>query len=262
MKIKAYENEQLDFFPLYLGTVGINFKETRLKRINGFKSHQIFLVNSGNGVLKISDQTFFLTKNDLFYIAANCPHEYYSSDDNFKTTFISFFGDGFENIKKYYNIGDFGVYKNKNVKVFKASAETLYDNIDTTHEISTLCAMLYSTVIAYFNEACKQAYSPIEKVYLYIKENYASSITLDDILMFYPYSKTKLCNSFKEKYNCTIFEALTNIRLRQAKNMLCSKPELPLKTVAFSCGFNDVSYFCKQYKRFYNCSPKSEDFLT
>ncbi len=258
MKAKIYNKEQLIFFPLYLTTVGVRFKQPRTKRINGYERHQIFLVNSGSGILNIGGQAFSISKNDLFYIAANIPHEYYGSDDDFKTTYISFYGDGFEKIQKYYDLGDFGVYKNKNSGLFKSAAENLYEAVDTIHELSTLCSLTFSTVISYFDEACKKEYSPIEKVYNYIEENYSKMITLEDILAVYPYSKTKLCHDFKEKYKATIFEALTSIRLRHAQNMINANPYITLKNIASSCGFNDTSYFCKMYKQFYNCSPKSE----
>ena len=63
---------------------------------------------------------------------------------------------------------------------------------------------------------------------------------------------------FKQKYKITIFEMLTRIRLSHARNMINSNPHLKLTSIAASCGFNDVSYFCKMYKRLYDCSPKSE----
>ncbi|MBQ4145052.1 MAG: helix-turn-helix transcriptional regulator [Clostridia bacterium] len=259
MKAKTYSDEQLFFFPLYLTTIGIKFDEViKIKRINGYEKHQIFMVDSGNGILNIGGQTFNLEKNDLFYIAANIPHEYYGNGKGFKTTYISFCGDGFEKIRKYYNLDDYGVYKNKNSGLFKSSVENLYEKLETIHELSALCSKTFSIVISYFDEVCKKEQSPIEKVYNYIEENYSKTITLEDILSVYPHSKTKLCNDFKEKYKATIFEMLTNIRLRHAHNMINSNPYITLKNVAISCGFNDVSYFCKMYKRFYNHSPKSE----
>lgn len=258
MKTKIYNSEQMSFFPLYLTTVGVEYPQPRITRYSGYERHQVFLVNSGSGVLNIGGQSHIINKNDLFYIAANIPHEYYGNDDNFKTTFISFCGDGFEKLQKYYNLGNFGVYKNKHSISFEAYAEKLYEAVDTIHELSTLCSLTFSAIISYFDEACKKSYSQIEKAYNFIEENYSKMITLDDILTVYPYSKTKLCRDFKEKYSVTIFETLTSIRLRHAQNMINANPCLTLKNIASSCGFNDVSYFCKMYKRFFGCSPKSQ----
>ena len=258
MKTKIYNKGQMSFFPLYLTTIGNRCEQPRTKRNNGYERHQIFLVSSGSGVLNIGGQQIVLNKNDLFYIAAHVPHEYYGVDDIFETTYISFCGDGFEKIQKYYGLGDFGVYKNKNSGPFKSAVENLYEIIDTIHETSTLCALIFSIVISYFDEACKKGYSPIEKVYNFLEENYSKMITLEDILTVYPYSKTKLCRDFKQKYKITIFDMLTRIRLNHARDMINLNPHIKLKNIALSCGFNDISYFCKMYKRLYDCSPKSE----
>lgn len=257
MKTKIYNKEQLSFFQFYPMNIGLNHKQEKINRANGYQWHQIFMVNSGVGLLEINEQSFIIEKNDLFYIAANIPHQYYGIEENFKTTYLSFYDNNFVNIQKYYTLGDFGVYKNKNTGSFHSSIENLYNVVDTLHEVSTLCSLTFSAIISYFDEACKKDYSPIENVYNYIEENYSKMITLDDILSVYPYSKTMLCREFKEKYNKTIFEMLTNIRLRHAQNMINSNPYIKLQTVASSCGFNDISYFCKMYKRFYKCSPKS-----
>lgn len=258
MKTKIYDNSQLSFFPLYLTTIGLDFAQHKVTRPTGYEKHQIFLVCSGSGVLNIGGQSHIISKNDLFYIASDIPHEYYGTDADFKTTYISFCGDGFEKLQKYYSLGDFGVYRNKNSVLFKSYAEKLYASVDTIHELSTLCSLTFSAVIAYFDEACKKDYSPIEKVYNYIEANYSKMITLEDILIIYPYSKTKLCRDFKEKYNVTIFEMLTSIRLRHAQNMINANPHIKLQKIALSCGFNDISYFCRMYKRFYGCSPKAK----
>lgn len=258
MKTKIYDSGQLSFFPLYLTTIGLNFSQHEVTRPGGYEKHQIFLVSSGSGVLNIGGQAHSIEKNDLFYISAGVPHEYYGTGDGFKTTYISFCGDSFEKLREYYNIGDFGVYRSKNSVLFKAYAEKLYESVDNVHELSALCAMTFSAVIAFFDEACKKDYSPIERVYNYIEASYSKMITLEDILTVYPYSKTKLCRDFKEKYKMTIFEMLTGIRLRHAQNMINENPYIKLQKIALACGFNDISYFCRMYKRFYGCSPKAK----
>lgn len=257
MKIRIYDKNQLNFFPLYPSTSDINFLQPKTVRTDGYECHQIFLVDSGNAILNIGDKTYHLCENDLFYISADIPHEYYGTDDNFTTSYLSFYGDGFENIRKFYKLKDYQVYKNKSRGIFKTALENLFNAFDTVHEVSALCAQTFLTVITYFDEAHKKEFSPIEKVYNYIESNYSKVITLDDILSIYPYSKTKLCRDFKEKYNITIFQMLTNIRLRHAKHIINTNPNIKLKNIAESCGFNDVSYFCKMYKQVYNHSPKT-----
>lgn len=256
MKIQLYEEDQLAYFPLYARTCGIHRKQEDVVRPNGYPLHQLLLVNSGNGVLKIGGSTYILSENDMFYIAANTPNEYYGTDGSFTTSFLGFQGSGFDSIRAYYGLGDYGVYPSKGKGVFSYTLSKLYNSFNVVHETSTLCALCFSAVLTYFDEACKKEYSPTEAVMHYIEANYGQPITLEDILSAYPHSKSKLCRDFKESYGMTVFEMLTAVRLRHANYMLRNDPNMKLSKVAQSCGFQDVSYFCRMYKRFYGCSPK------
>ena len=256
MKIRIYTDEQLNLFPIYIMTINLNHKQEYVKRENGYKDDQLFLVSSGSGILNINNETYLLSENDLFYIAANTPHEYYGTDESFTTTFLSFSGNGFEAIKKYYSLSEYGVYKNKNRGSFETSVKKLYDSTNSTMDMPLLCALTFSTVTAFFDDVCKKEYSPIETVYSYLEMNFSSLITLEDALSVFPYSKAKLCRDFKAAYNCSIFEKLTEIRLAHADIMLKNNPHLKLKNISVACGFNDVSYFCKMYKKYYSHSPK------
>lgn len=260
MKLKIYKKDELLFFPLYISTIDFNSPQEAITRAFGYEMPQIFLVNSGEGVLNIDGKTYILEKDDLFYIEKNVPHEYYGTTTSFSTSYISFSGLGFDGIKKYYKLKSYGVYKNKNRGLFEASVRNLFEVFDTTYELSALCSLCFSLVVTFFDEACKKEFSHIELVHKYIEENYSKMITLDDILSVYPFSKAKLCREFKEKYDATIFEELTAIRLRNARYLIKNFPHFSLNKIALSCGFNDVSYFCKMYKRMFKTTPKEKLF--
>lgn len=259
MKIRIYDKEELSFFPLYAFTANYDSFQPKTVRPTGYEMPQIFLVNSGNGILNIGNESFILTENDFFYIDADIPHEYSGTDALFHTSYLSFFGSGFDGIKSYYNLGDYGVYKNKNRGSFALSVKKLVDVFDNTDELSSLCALTFGTVTEFFDEACKKEYDDIERVLKFIEENYSKPLTLGDILSCYPYSKAKLCRDFKEKYSESIFDVLTKIRLSHARHLITNFPHIGLKSIAASCGFSDVSYFCKMYKRKYGHTPKGEE---
>lgn len=256
MKIKTYTKEQLSFFPLYTCSIGVKRLQENLYRPNGYEVDQLFIVCDGKGVLKVGGEKHIVGKNDMFYLKKNVPHGYYGIEGDFKTSFLSFYDNGFDSIKKYYNVSDFGIYKNKNKGMYEACLTKLFESFEDIHEISTLCAMTFSAVITFFDEACKKEYSPIEVVYNYIENNYFKAITLEDILTFYPYSKSKLCHDFKQKYKMSVFDMLMKIRLKNADYMIKGNPHIKLIQIAQSCGFNDVSYFCRMYRQHYGCSPK------
>ena len=256
MKTKIY-CDNLPPLPLYPSTIALNFRQTGISRPVGYHYDEIFIVKSGSGILHIDGETFTLYKNDMFYLHANTPHEYYPLEGCLETDFLSFFGNSKGCIREYYSLGNYGIYKNKSSGSFAAEFLKLFENFDSTHELSTLSAMTYSAVTAFFDAAYKKEYTPIEKVYNYLEANYSKPVTLDNLLFFYPYSKTKLCTDFKRFYGRSIFDVLTEIRINHAREILSHNPHIALKNIAEASGFGDVSYFCKVYKRLLGTTPKS-----
>ncbi len=256
MKTKIYGDNLLPL-PLYPSTADINFNQSGIDRENGYPYNEIFIVQDGIGILEIMGEKHFLEKNDMFFLRKGIPHKYYPTGDGFVTSFLSYFGVGAEALHSYYNIGDFGVYKGKNRGKAEGLLNELYKNFDSIQELSTLSAMTYSSVTAFFDEAYKKERTPIEKVYNYLEANYSKPVTLEDLLFFYPYSKTKLCTDFKRTYGRSIFDVLTEIRINHAREILFHNPHITLKKIAEASGFGDVSYFCKIYKKLIGTTPKS-----
>lgn len=256
MKTKIYY-APLPPLPLYPSTADMYFNQPGIVRENGYAFDEIFIVKDGNGILEIDGKTYALEKNDMFFLRKNTPHQYYAVGDKFVTCYLSFFGSSKESLYEYYKLGSFGVYKSKNLAKVESHLKELYENFDSLQELSTLSAMTYSCVTAFFDEACKKEYTPLEKVYNYLEANYSTPITLEDILSFYPYSKTKLCTEFKSAYEKSIFDVLTEIRISHAREMLFHNPHIALKNIAEASGFGDVSYFCKVYKKLIGTTPKS-----
>ncbi len=60
---------------------------------------------------------------------------------------------------------------------------------------------------------------------------------------------------FRETYGITPVAYVNSRRLELARRLLCS-PYPSLGEVASRCGFNDVNYFLRQFKRHFRCTPK------
>ncbi len=257
MKLRTAVTEDYTLFALYPTSADVNYPQYRIFRPEGYPMDQIFLVTGGNGIIKISDEVFPLEVGDMFFVRSGVCHEYYGND-SFATTYISYDGEGVRGIRDYYALGDFKLYTGKSPTTFERNVKKILEKFDSIKDIPTLCALTYSTVIGFFEENCRKEYSSIEEVYYYIESNYASQLTLDDILKLYPYSKAKLCREFRKKYNMTVFEKIIETRLLRARSILAAEPDVKLKTVADSCGFADISYFCKMYRKKFGASPKAK----
>ncbi len=88
----------------------------------------------------------------------------------------------------------------------------------------------------------------------YIKQNYASKITLDILSKKFSCSQSMLVKCFKKEYNTTIMNALIDIRLKKAAEHL-RNGKMSVKEIAAECGFAEQNYFSKAFSKKFGCSP-------
>lgn len=243
-----------DMFPLYPVSIGNRHLQEKVVRPDGLVFDQIFAVCGGEGVFEADGKAYELEKGDMFFAPKGVPHSYYGND-SFTTAFLGFNGDYVEKLYSYFGVDGSGVYKGKDSRAFLALIDGFYGEFGSTTDSAMLCAKTYEIAAVFFRTALQTERSDIYKVKEYLEANYFLPVTLSDILEFYPYSKSKLCRDFYAAFGKTVFEKLTEIRLEHSRIMLYD-PSVKLSAVAQSCGFNDVSYFCRTYKRFYGKSPR------
>lgn len=96
----------------------------------------------------------------------------------------------------------------------------------------------------------------LKKVFLYIEQNYARDLTTEQLAECAGFAKHYFCHVFKEMTGITPVNYINYIRCRKAKELLAVKG-CSVSEAAASCGFTNLSYFTKTYKR-YNGSLPSE----
>jgi len=95
----------------------------------------------------------------------------------------------------------------------------------------------------------------LKQVLEYIEENYASPITLDELAGSVGMSRKYFCRFFREMTHQTAFEYLNYYRIERACYQITAT-NLSITEVALSCGFNDLSYFIKTFKKYKQTTPK------
>lgn len=90
----------------------------------------------------------------------------------------------------------------------------------------------------------------------FIRKNYAKNLTLQDMANAVGFSEKYFCRFFKEATNTTPVKYLVAYRIERAAAKLLSCSE-SVTTVAFDCGFNDLSYFVKTFKNLVGVTPSA-----
>ena len=82
----------------------------------------------------------------------------------------------------------------------------------------------------------------------YINRNFTHALTLDEIALQAGVSKFHLAREFKQVTEQTIFTYLNIIRCKEAKRLISDG--MSVSAAAISCGFDNLSYFTRVYKRY------------
>lgn len=88
----------------------------------------------------------------------------------------------------------------------------------------------------------------------WIDDNFTDEITLKKISETFEYSEKYICRIFKEYTSCTLTKYINELRIEKACHEIISN-QLSITQIAYDCGFNDLSYFCKIFKYFKNLTP-------
>ena len=96
--------------------------------------------------------------------------------------------------------------------------------------------------------------SKLKSVLTYIRENFHKQMTLEDMARHTGMSTKYFCFQFKEMTTKTPVEYLNAYRIERASRMLINTDK-SVTEIAFSCGFNDLSYFIKTFKALKGITP-------
>lgn len=88
----------------------------------------------------------------------------------------------------------------------------------------------------------------------YIEEHLAQELTLAQIAGSIAVSKNECIRCFKYTIGCTPIQFLQQLRV-QKTTVLLETTDKKISDIAFECGFKDMSYFDKIFKKFIGCTP-------
>ena len=114
---------------------------------------------------------------------------------------------------------------------------------------------LYEKVILNGNLQTPKSIIKLKKALTFIHENYDKPISLIDITKPTELSTKYFCMFFKKMTNKTPIDYLNIYRVEMATKKLINT-DLSVTEIAFSCGFNDLSYFIKTFKKIMGVTPR------
>jgi len=214
-------------------------------------------VLDGKGELSFGDDSYSLGKGDCFLIDCRVPHYYKSSaEEPWELMWVHF--SGATSMQYYENFAA----QSKNVfhpiafeKVTAALSEIINCNEQKNPNAEALTSGLIVqllTVALTTTCAAEQADSALKQkimaVNIYIEEHFKEDLTLERLSSEFYISKYYLSREYKKIYGRTIFQHIITCRINYGKHLLRFSDN-SVEEIAHLCGFNDQSYFVRQFKK-------------
>lgn len=90
----------------------------------------------------------------------------------------------------------------------------------------------------------------------YIHTHYFEPLQLSDIAQAADLSERECLRCFNRTIGDTPVQYLLKHRLLRSAAMLHSMPSASIAEISVKCGFDHPSYYTKQFRRFYQCTPR------
>ncbi|CEG26300.1 response regulator transcription factor [Bacillus sp. B-jedd] len=132
-----------------------------------------------------------------------------------------------------------------------------YQDLRELTSLKSLQNFMWQRIEETFNQenVVKKQYSQLVEDSLEILENhYNQSLSLEDICNQIAVSKNYFCYLFKREVGISLWQYLTDLRLKKAKELLL-KTDLKSYEISFQVGYDNPSYFSMLFKKYESMTP-------
>jgi AraC-like DNA-binding protein len=244
--------------------------------------YELVLILNGKGKRMIGDHIDRFENNDLVLLGSYLPHEYLCDEEYLNHP------DGFQGkaiviqfIKDFLGPLFFDIPENRNLnrvlgesyrglqfygktrKKVISLMENIY-NLDGPERLYTLLSIFrvldqtkeYKLLSSpgFMKPFQNRGDDPIQKALEYIIRHFHEEITMKEMLSITNMSNSAFCNSFKKTCRMTFKEYLLNVRIGYACKLL-TEDAMNISQIAYSCGFENLSNFNRQFKKIKSVTP-------
>jgi AraC-like DNA-binding protein len=237
---------------------------------------EILLIVQGTGTRYVGDSVETFSPGDLVMIGPHVSHEWCSNkeDGSAEAIYILFnteiLGNDFWNLPESKIILKIIRQSGRGIKLTgktRNEVALLMKNIDSSYGFSRITLLLTILEMIAFNGEYQYLASPViqntindrdslrlNKVYKYVIDNIHTEISLNKAASIACLSKSAFCRYFKKRANKTFIQFLNEIRVGQACRLLINEDH-SITEICYTCGFNNISYFIRQFKKTTGFTP-------
>jgi AraC-like DNA-binding protein len=229
----------------------------------GRKSFVVFqLTLSGRGALEYEGRTFAMTKGDAFLVAIPHTHRYYLPQESKRWEFVYVVLYGSEIVRLSRSL-----IRRQGPCLRPAPLSSVFDVLQAILGMRAsappfvVSAQAYRLVMSLLAEAAlppahvgEDSHRSVDEAKVYIGERLAGCLEVSEVARAVGLSRTYFSRLFREVEGVTPREYIEHLRMKKAVELLYQKRKA-VKEIASECGYSDVNYFCRAFKRTTGLSP-------
>jgi len=220
-------------------------------------SFLIAAVVRGRGELAVGDERSPLVQGDCLFI--DCQQSFIcksSESEPWEIIWVYFNGCTSKQYHELFSANTGSVFRPVSFdKVVTAITEISSLCGEETRNSDILCSKQIMDIltIALTSDAAELQYDSglrrkLAMVNSYIDDHFSEDLSLERLSSEFYISKFYLTREYKKIYGRTIFQHIINVRINYGKKLLRFS-DRSIDEIAHMCGFNDQSYFARQFKK-------------
>lgn len=229
-------------------------------RINWHENIELLWCVGGEGTLRSAAQELPFCSGDIALINTNTPHCICAqSSVRYRCLIIAnrFFQDNgidIDSLRFQPLLADPVLYSQLEAVADAYEHQGTYRTPAIRHAVLAVVLRLCNDYVAAFVEPDNTAVY-IRHALQYIRTHLMEPQTLEQIAEYVGISKYYLCRLFRNFTGTTIVSVIQTMRCAEAQRMI--EEGMPVGTAAMACGFENLSYFTRIFKRIMGCMPSS-----
>lgn len=240
--------------------------------------YELVYVKNGSGTIRIGNKTERYSNGILIFLGPNIPHiDFGNKDcpDNLEVV-IQFGRELIEEkltvFPEFKNIKNL-MHRSKSVLLFENDIRKdlsmqfeKFDGLNQAQRLILFIAILEKlsecdTYRSILDPSSLQSFKTsdvkrLETIFEYVNESYDGTLTAGQMASHLGLTTNSFCRLFKRMTNKTFIQFVNEFRIRKATELF-NETSLSVSEVMYQCGFNDASYFTKQFKKYQGVTPSS-----
>lgn len=224
----------------------------------------IHYVIKGRGEYIVNKKNYQLSKGDGFLICPSISTTYRACpDDPWEYYWVGFNGTQAKRLLKLANLDlDHPIFRYDRddflesclIKMYNETRSASSIDIATLGYLYLFISKLVQQHASTLKQKSRGANDYISKAIRYIQDNYSRNIEIGQIAAYVGIDRTQLFRSFKLKMDISPQRYLINYRIAKACEIMRTT-DYSIEEIAYSVGFEYLSYFFKAFKRETKTTP-------